>query len=817
MNTSLGNTLLKPLYVAVALSVAGIGSSVQAQEAAKDGAAVMLEEVMVTARKREEGLQSAPIAISAYTGDSLDYRGVTKLDDIARFVPSLTLENHPSFGGASSSAAIYIRGVGQKEFVPTSEPGVGLYVDGVYIARSVGAILDLIDVERVEVLRGPQGTLFGRNTIGGAISITTKKPDPGGEFSGTVSGLYGTDDRINIKGALHIPMGETTAMRVSLASLQQDGYVERADGIDLGDDDTITGRVAFAWYPNDRLAVDLNFDATQDRENGPAMELLGIDFTDLSHLQGVVLAPPPPMAFIHNVTVPGAVVPLPPGSNPPVAPCALEDASGNSLVPFPNPNPISPNCYDNRYVGTSENQGTAPAYSDTDVWGFSGTVGYEFSDSLTLKSITAWRDLDSEFGRDGDHSPHRISQFEDTLEQEQFTQEFQLLGTYDRMNWILGAYYFSEDGDNVNTLDFTVSNFRSGGKFDNEAAALFAQLTYDFTDQLHLTVGGRYTDETKKFHPDQIIYQNYYAGISESLPPGHPLAALDAPFMQAGSRILPDIEKKIEIDEFTPLINLAYDFTDDLMVYATYSEGFKSGGFTQRVFPPQVPGFTAPPDATDLDLIPTFEPEFVEVFELGFKSTLMDGGMRLNGAIFNTDYEDMQVEVFNSVAPVTQNVGSATIRGAELEMQAAPGAGWLIDLSVSYLDAEYDDINTEVTLIGEDFKFERVPEWASNVGVSKEFDMNSGGIVIVRVDWSYRDETYNDAFNAEILKTDSYSLWDASVRWTNAAEKLSVILSGRNLTDEEFLITGVHGTAFQSFEGMYDRGQQWTAEVRWEF
>jgi len=444
-------------------------------------------------------------------------------------------------------------------------------------------------------------------------------------------------------------------------------------------------------------------------------------------------------------------------------------------------------------------------------------VAYDFSDSLTLKSITAWRDLDSEFGRDGDHSPHRISQFEDTLEQEQFTQEFQLLGTYDRMNWILGAYYFAEDGDNNNTLDFSISNFRSGGKFDNEATALFAQLTYDFTEQLHLTLGGRYTEETKKFLPDQIIYQNYYAGISETLPPGHPLAALDAPFMQAGTRVLPHVEKTIDIDEFTPMVNLSYDFTDDLMVYGSYSEGFKSGGFTQRVFPPQVAGFTAPPGTSDLDLIPTFDPEFVEVFELGFKSTLMDGLMRINGAIFHTDYDDMQVEVFNSVAPVTQNVGTASIQGAELELQTAPGNGWLVEASLSYLDAEYDDINTEVTLIGEDFEFERVPEWASSVGVSKEFSLDNAGFIVVRVDWSYRDETYNDSFNAEILKTDSYSLWDASVRWNNAGEDFSVILSGRNLTDEEFLITGVHGTAFQSFEGMYDRGQQWMLEVRKDF
>ncbi len=808
MKTRLENIMLKPLYVAIALSAAGIGSAVQAQEPAKSGAASMLEEVIVTARKREEGLQDAPIAISAFTGDSLAYRGATKLDDIAKFVPSLTLENHPGFGGASSSAAIYIRGVGQKEFVPTSEPGVGLYVDGVYIARSVGAILDLIDVERVEILRGPQGTLFGRNTIGGAIAITTIKPEPGGEFGGKVGALVGNDSRVNINGSMHIPMGETMAMRASLAVMQQDGYVVRTDGTDLGDDDTFTGRLAFAWYPSDRLEVDINLDATRDRENGPAMELIDIDLTDLSQLQGVVLAPPPPMAFVHNITA---------AAMGPGVPCAVEDVDGNNLLPFPNPNLASPNCYDDRYIGGEKNQGTAEAFSEADVWGASATISYEISDSITLKSITAWRDLDSEFARDGDHSPQRISQFHDTLEQEQFTQEFQLLGAHDRMNWILGAYYFAEEGDNVNTLDFTISNFRSGGQFDNEATALFAQLTYDFTDRLHLTVGGRYTDETKKFLPDQIIYTNYYAGISTVLPPGHPLAALDAPFLQAGSRVLPFIEKTIEIDEFTPMVNLSYDFSDDMMMYATYSEGFKSGGFTQRVFPPQVQGFTAPADATDLDLIPTFDPEFVEVFELGFKSTLMDGLMRINGAIFHTDYDDMQVEVFNAVAPVTQNVGTASIQGLELEIQAAPGDGWLIEGSMSYLDAEYDDIDSAVTLIAKDNSFERVPEWAGSVGVSKEFMLSNASTFVVRVDWSYRDETYNDAFNDELLKTDSYSLWDASVRWTNSADDLSFILSGRNLSDEEFLITGVHGTAFQSFEGMYDRGRQWTLELRKDF
>lgn len=805
MNTKTQDYRTKPLCLTVVIAGLSLGQTALAQEQRESGASEILEELVVTARRREEGLQNAPIAISAYTGETLEYRGVTKLDEITRFVPNLTIENNPSFGGASNSAAIYIRGIGQKEFLPTSEPGVGLYVDGVYIARSVGAILDLIDIERLEVLRGPQGTLFGRNTIGGAINITTVTPEPGDEFSGEIGAAYGTDDRINLRGALNIPMGDTLAARVSVASFQQDGYVDRSDGIDLGNDDTITGRLAVAWRPSDRLSLDFRLDATRDKENGPAMELLGIDFTDLSQLNGLVAAVPPPMAFVHNITT---------AAVGPGQPCAATDAAGNGITSNPN----SPNCYDNRYVGKDgKNDGTAPARSESDVLGLSADISYEINDNLTLRSITAWRDLDSEFARDGDHSPHRISQFQDTLEQTQFTQELQLLGTYERMNWIAGIYYFAEDGDNENTLDFTITNFRSGGEFDNKSMAAFAQLTYDFTDQLHLTVGGRYTDESKKFHPDQVIYQNYYAGISQLLPPGHPLAALDAPFLQAGTRILPDLEKELEINEFTPMVNLSYDFADNLMAYVTYSEGFKSGGFTQRVFPPVIPPFTAPPGTPDIDLIPTYEPEFVDVYELGFKSTLLDGRMRFNGAIFHTDYDDLQVQVFDSVAPVTENIGSASIDGVELEMQTAPGDGWLVEASLSWLDAGYDEIGTDLTLIGSDNEFERVPEWASSVGVSKEFMLNEMGSLVVRVDWSYRDDTYNDAYNTEILKTDAYHLWDASVRWTNTQEDLSVILSGRNLGDEEFLVTGVYGTAFQSYEGIFDRGQQWLFEVRKNF
>lgn len=795
------------LSIFAALTAAGLLYLPEQAKSAEnqDQASRLIEELVVTARRREEGLQDAPLAVSAFTQETLDYRGVTQLDQIARFVPGLTLENNPSFGGAANSAAIYLRGVGQKEFLPTTEPGVGLYVDGVYVARSVGAILDIVDVDRLEVLRGPQGTLFGRNTIGGAISINTVKPDPGGDADGDISVAAGTDNLVRLKAAIHLPLSEQLATRLTIASMAQDGFVQRADGVDLGNDDTVTARWTFAWQPSDQFSADVAFDLTRDRENGPALELIGIDYTDLSQLNGVVLAPPPPMAFIHNVTVAA----LGPG-----IPCAATDTAGNGVTS----NPSAPNCYDDRYIGADgSNEGTAPAFSETDVFGASVNLQYAFNDSITLKSITALRELDSEFARDGDHSPQRISQFYDDLQQDQFSQEFQLLGSHQQVNWIVGLYYFTEDGSNENILDFTVSNFRSGGAFDNEAWAAFAQMTYDLTDQLQLSIGGRYTEEEKSFRPDQIIFTNYFTGISQIVPPGNPLAALDAPFLQAGERILPFIEKQINIDEFTPMMNLAFNPTDDIMLYFSYSEGFKSGGFTQRVFPPVVAGFTAPPGTPDIDLIPTFAPEFVEVLELGFKTSLLDNTVRINGALFQTDYTDLQVQVFNSVAPVTQNIGTAGIDGFELEVMAAPGGGWFFESSLAFTDAGYEDIDTGITLIGEKFDFERVPETTASLGVSKEFVLTNSGVLTLRADWSYRSETFNDAYNTRLLATDSFDLIDASVRWENSAADWTIVLSGRNITNEKYLESGVYGTAFQSFEGVYNRGRQWQLEVRKNF
>ena len=796
--------LIKPEFhqptayaLAATLCLVATNATAQQPQADQNTENWALEEIVVTARKREENLQDAPIAISAFSGDGLRHRGVTNLGQIENFAPNLTFQNNPSFGGASSAAAIYIRGIGQKEFLPTVDPGVGIYVDGIYVARSVGAILDLVEVERVEVLRGPQGTLFGRNTIGGAISITTKKPDD--KLAGSLSTTFGSDQRLDVKASANVPLSDNLFSRFTVAAFNRDGYVTRpADGLKLGDDDTISGRAAFLWNASETVDVELAVDFTKDREAGPAVRLLGINYA------GPVDPETPPMATIHNVIASAMAN----GTPPPLSPPCIIPPGGTTGT---NINLAVPGCYDDRYITNGNtNLGTARSYSDTDLFSAAVNLSWEINDNLTFRSLTGFRDLDSSFGRDGDGSPFRISQFEDTLEQQQFTQEFQLLGTAldSRLNWILGLYYFEEDGNNVNTLDFTVSNFISGGQFDNRSTAIFAQASYDLTDKFSATLGVRFTDDSKKFLPDQIILNNHFAGSGDPL--------LDAPFLQAGTRILPFVEKEVTAEEVTPMVNLQYRISDELMLYTSYSEGFKSGGFSQRVFPPVVAGFTAPAGTPDLDLIPSFESEFVESVELGIKYASSNGKLRINAAIFNTDYDDFQIQVFTSVAPVTKNAASVQVRGGELEVSWAPAEGWLLETSVGTVDAEYKELNEAETLISRSNDLERVPDLTLSASVSRTITLNNGSSLALRLDWSHRAEQFMDTFNTPQIAQDDYQLVNANITWLSPDDRFSVALGGTNLTDEQYLVSGILGDAFQSYEGVFAREREYYLNLNYK-
>jgi len=770
-----------------------------AEQTAARGA---LEEIVVTARKREESLETTPISISAFSGEDLEVRAVSSIDDMQNFAPNLTFQNNPSFGGSSSSAAVFIRGVGQDDFLPTVDPGVGIYVDGVYVARSVGAVLRTLDFERIEVLRGPQGTLFGRNTIGGAISITTRKPENDLWAEGMLT--TGTDGRLDAKGTINFPVSDQLYVMVTGATFNQHGYVRRvaADNKRLGNDNTQAGRVAVRWEPGASFTADLSFDYTRQREHGPALSLAGINLNssdparpglasrifnpvdaagrfDPSKLNVPFDAPADNFALLHNylafflggqdclVLIPGQPV----------------DGGGN---------PNNPACYNSQFIKDRHTDfGTAPSFSNLDLWGLSLILDWDAASWMTVKSITAYRDLSSEFARDGDHSPHRIAHFFDSFDQHQFSQELQFLGTIwnGRLDWILGLYFFTEDGNNVNLLEFVPADFKSGGFFDNRSLALFTQETLRITDRLSLTAGFRLTDERKAFLPDQIIFADRTFGR-------RPDGTL-GPLFGVGTRILPNRKARFTITQTTPMANLAYQWTDDVMTYVTYSEGFKSGGFNQRVFPPL-------PD------IPSFGPEFVKVIEGGVKATGFDRRLRLHAAAFHTRYNDLQIQVFRDVAPVTQNAARARINGFEVEMQASPLVGWYLEASAGYLDAQYTKIDPRATQVRLDNRFSKVPKWTAHGAVTREIDLGDAGWLDARLDWSYRSFIFNDALNTPQIAQPGYHLFNAAVGWRSADERWSLRFGVKNLTDKIYLRTGVFfAGGGNAFEHLYDRGRQW--------
>ena len=759
-----------------------------AQATAPNTPPSVLEEITVTARKREESLQATPISITAFSGESLEKRAMTRIDQIESRSPNLVFQNNPSFGGASSTAAIYLRGVGQKEFLPTTEPGVGLYLDGVYIARSVGAILDLVDVERIEVLRGPQGTLFGRNTIGGAISVVSKEPGPKRGFSGSLTtGRYG---RLDVKASGSFPLGRELTVSLGGARIARDGYVVRVgDDRDLGDENKLAARMQIRWLPSDNAEISLSFDGTRARENGPAMELLGVDFSSRQfNPSGLPLLPPgsPPSAGAY-------------ATNPPFDAPTDNFALLNNYVAFflggqpclsafgqpydPQGSRGNPACYsESSYVlPRGSDAGTARSFSDLDLWGTSLTIDWTFG-GASLRSISAYRHLDSEFARDGDHSPLTLTHFFDSLTQKQFSQELQLQGlsTHDRLNWITGLYWFIEEGNNVNLLEFTPVDFRSGGDFRTDSYAAFAQASYDLSDAWSFTGGLRFTRDRKSFFPDQVIFAN----------------RTPDPSLSAGTRILPPIEVDDTFSEWTPMINAAYEWNPDFLGYVSVSRGFKSGGFVQRVFPP-------------LQATPSFEPETATVYEVGAKWTSAGGSARINSAIFYTDYTDLQIQVFTAVAPVTKNAASARIAGMEVEALFASGSGWQLELGAGFLDPKFKEVDPQATEISAASELERISRWSLNAGLSRSFALDSAATLEPRIDACYRSKFYNDALNTEPIAQESYTVVDASVAWSSRQKAWIVQAGLRNALDEEYLQTGIFGSAFRQYEVLRARPREW--------
>jgi iron complex outermembrane receptor protein len=796
--STLGLTLsISALSVSVALAEeASKQGSTETEAASKEMKKehFSLETITVTARKIEENLQETPISISSFSAASLEDRQITDSSQLSQVVPNLTFDTNAPASGSNSAGQIFIRGVGQTDFQALNDPGVGVYIDGVYYARTVGSVVGLLDLDKVEVLRGPQGTLFGRNTIGGAIDIKTRRPELDETF-GYFKGTLGTDNLNDFLLSANIPLGDTVAATVTLSSQKQDGYVTKnIDGIDLGDNNSKYLRTRLYWEASDKFNVDFIADYTKEDENGQ------------------------PLVFSRVNTA---------SSFPKFASIDAGCVSVGAVVPENN----DPNCANNQFAsnGKYSTDQNGDTFSKLTHWGASLSMNWEL-DAFNFKSITSYRKLEAFAARDADNTPLTIIHSTFSTDDKQFSQEFQLTGTAldDKLNWLTGLYYFNQKAADENNVSLPTRTGATSlaGPVEITSTALFAQGTYALTENLSLTAGIRYTDENKSFNPrakvasDQLILAlpdaqvtpEYVALLNSLAPAGAPPSVIDIPppislvFLSKGTFLLPTDEVESNAEKVTSLVNLSY-IKDNSLLYATYSEGFKGGGVNFRVVAPEFEPVA-------------FGPETVSQYEVGYKIDLLDNNLRLNTSVFYSDYEDIQVVVTPVLTPTTINAAKGNIKGLEFEFTAVPTPDMLINGSLGYIETEYTKLSEEVKEFSNldiDNQFQQTPKLSANLGISYAF--YPGDLTIVpRIDWSYKDKRYFDAVNTEAISQDSFSTMNIGV-FFGINDNLSANLLVKNVTDESYKVAGFssYGSAAGYEEIAYNRGREWFLSLKYEF
>ncbi|MDX2234481.1 MAG: TonB-dependent receptor [Hyphomonadaceae bacterium] len=701
------------------------------------------DEIIVTARRRAESLQDVPLAVTAFTAERLDQTGAADLTALQRATPNVTFEVSR---GTNSTLTAFIRGVGQQDPVWNFEPGVGLYVDDVYIARPQGALLDIYDVERLEVLRGPQGTLYGRNTIGGAIKYVTRRIEDEPTLRSKVSvGSYGQLDW-TVAGSA--PLTDYLAVSGAFATLNREGYGRNVTtGADHYDKDVRAGRATVEFTPTDDFFLRLAYDRTEDKSN----------------------------AKHGHREIPGV--------------------TGNF--------PVLPDVYDTRAGAGDKNS--------VDTQGASLQAEWQVSDAFTLKSITGWREGETSTPIDFDGLPGPDLDIPANYYDEQLSQEFQLLYQGDRLSGVAGVYYLSSfAGGEFDTIlgNLFVVGFTpyTAGKANTRSLSAFADFTYDLSDQWSVSLGGRYTEDDKTatvFRQNFLGRGSTYFGSTTSVPTPN----------LAGSIATNFTSNRVD-EKFSPRVSLSYEPTDDLMLYASYSQGFKSGGFDPRA------NFQSTATAAGRALILSgFAPEIVDSYEAGFKGNFFDDRLRLNTAFFFADYSDQQITVQqgvdtngdgvnDNVVSSVFNAGASEYAGVEVEGSLLLTQNLTAGFTVGYIDAEITEVisngvnlQTNATT-ADDFVVQNTPELTGSASLNWTGELpNDLGSLSVTGSASYRDEYF--IFNVEAggfsratpaptsgpkLDPDATTLLDLSAVWTTKGERFSLGLHGKNLSDERYRV-----------------------------
>nr|WP_314441380.1 TonB-dependent receptor [uncultured Sphingomonas sp.] len=707
-------------------------------------------EIVVTARRRTETLIDVPIAVTAYSGEQLDRQGAIDISDIGDTTPNVTLETSR---GTNSTLTAFIRGVGQQDPVAGFEGGVGLYLDDVYLNRPQGALLDVYDVERIEVLRGPQGTLYGRNTIGGAIKYVTRSlaAEPEGRVRAVV-GNYGQRELV-VSGST--PLADFMRVGGAIARLHRNGFgTNLTTGAENYNKDVFAVRATTELFPADTIKIRIAGDYTWDNSN---------------------------------------------------------TRGGHRLIPsLLSQAPVLANVYDSR-------GGLVTPEQDVKGGGISirGDVG--LADGVTFRSITAWRKDKSVTPIDFDALPAADVDVPAIYRNRQFSQEVQLLVEKGPLNGLVGAYYLNANANNIfdvllgttgavlNLPGFTASTY---GDVDTKTWAGFADFTYDLTEQFSVSLGGRYTSDKRDA---VVIRKNLIGGVSPALGgAGVQLGALTSNFVG---------EKTFK--QFTPRASVSWQPNGDTNLYASWSKGFKGGGFDPRGLSTAAPDLNGngTREASEIFDYFLFEPEKVTSYEIGYKAALFDRRLRVAIAGFIADYKDAQVPgsagaVINGVPTfvgVTTNAGKAQFKGIEFEGTAAlardfAGAGSRLNLSgsIGYLDAEYKSFisniaffdangNPAPTSLGQPIdvarfrKVQNTPKW-SNSGTLDVTVPAGPGLLSANTTLSYRSKTYQAEIPNPYLDQKAYSLLDANLIYDLGRFRIG--LHGKNLTDKRYITSG---------------------------
>jgi iron complex outermembrane receptor protein len=774
-------------------------------------------DIVVTAEFREARLQDTPIAITAVNAEMLEARGATDVSAVASKAPNVTLKPQPQGGGAGLIA--FIRGVGQTDFIYARDPGVGLYIDDVYIPTLQSSLIELMDLDRIEVLRGPQGTLAGKNSIGGSIRLFGKKPR--GDGTGSIEVAYGSFNDIKVRGYADIGLSDNLAVRFSGLARQTDGYVQRIDYAlthptsnvpvnesigrrpllgEMGGRQLLAGRIALNWDPTPNLNIYLTADITnQDGDPGPAVLLAA----------GRPGNPFDPRSQTPAVDTGGSGTPWLRGKN------GQAVTIGCQFVPAGIDSCDTPPAgYDPRFIAYANYLDamsptiTAPfkpyfadPHNTFEGWGVHGTVTLDISSAAQLVWISSYRKYESTWAEDQDITPVGESQLNNINRHWAWSQELRL--NFDLADKLItgtvGGFYFKQYGEYEARVDLNyvaaggppsvaapIDFIHGPDQTPSESKAVFANISLHPTEALTITGGVRYSDEKKDYtyfrrNPDytapdaaicatpplpftgvRLTSNCGLLGFLGLTPPGF-----------AGTRL-----------DYRGVID--YRFSDALLVYASISTGFKGGGVNPRPF-------------FAVQAAP-FNPETLTTYEIGFKSDFFGRRMRLNGAAFWNKYNDIQGTkltcpeygpIFQSPCLRPDNVGSGEVKGFELETQIFPVDGLSLDGSLSYINFKYTSaVAANGHLVNTNCPASAItpytPEWTWSVGAQYDYHLTGGSTVSARLDGNYQDDLFTTSENSPRSHVPSYFLANARLAYTAPDDDWQVYLEVKNLFDKYY-------------------------------